>query len=162
MRKIHWLAAFGIISFTLVSCGAKQDSKVKSLSDGESFAVTSCKLNILADSGDSSGEKWSSPALESEGSWSIDTPIGGIVALRDELNDSSISASAAAQEDTTFSALAESTSSMASFVSQVVSSLQNEPWNRTNPLFYDTYYNTDLKTRLSACAGLSLRLNSGD
>jgi hypothetical protein len=166
MRITSCFFTLGIASVLMSSCGTTNGPNAQNLSKGESFAVASCGLSIVADSedgnseGDSNGQKWSTPALETEGSWGIDSPINEIIALRDELNDASVSASAAAQEDSSFMSLAESTSSMASFVSQVVISLQNEPWNKTNPLFYETYYNTGKKTRVSECAGLSLRLNA--
>ena len=158
--------AFSLLAWSLASCGNKESTTTAKLSNAESFAVVSCGLKIIDDGGDSSsgdsasGQKWSSPALESEGSWSIDTPIDEIISLRDLLNTSAVSASAAAQEDSSFSTLSNSTNSMASFVSQVVASLQTEPTNRNNPLFSETYFNTDLKTRTSACAALSLRLNT--
>jgi hypothetical protein len=112
----------------------------------------------------SSSRKWSSPELESEGSWSIDTPLPQIVLLRDSLNTYAVSASAAAQEDGMYQTLAEATNSMASFVSQVVASHETSPSYLDNPLFGaesgNRYYNTPRKTRLSECAALSLRLNS--
>lgn len=151
------------------SCGGSDDSLAEGLSSGEAFAVQSCGLKVIADSGGdssgsgASGQKWSTPALESESSWSIDTPIKEIIYLRDTLNEAAVNASAAAQEENTFMTLAESTNAMASFVSQVVASLQENPWYRDNPLFTDgdALYNSPRKTRLSACAALSLRLNSG-
>lgn len=153
--------AFSLLAWSLASCGNTETTTTVKLSNAESFAVASCDLEIIDDGGDSaSGQKWSSPELESEGSWSIDTPINEIISIRDLLNTSAVSASAAAQEDSQFLTLSNSTNSMASFVSQVVASLQRNPANRNNPLFFETYFNTERKTRISACAALSLRLNS--
>ena len=162
IKTLKVFIPFGLCMF-FSSCAGSNDSLAKDLSSGEAFAIQSCGLNIIADSGvGASGQKWSTPALESESSWSIDTPIKEIISLRDTLNEAAVEASAAAQEENTFMTLAESTNAMASFVSQVVQSLQDNPSYRDNPLFADgDAYNSPRKMRLSACAALSLRLNSG-